>query len=490
MSVSPEPLARLCAKRPWTTIGIWVLVLVLGFVIVATLLSSALTTAFRFTNTPESQRALDLMEKLRGPIGTNEVVIIQSVSDDLNVDSPAFQNFVEEELFSKLDALGPEVIKAGTLINYYQARAPFLVSENRLATIIPFTMAGDYDDSTDNIDKVLDVVATAKGNSDFKVLIAGQATVGKSFQEISQEDLEKGESIGIPIALIILVLVLGALVAALVPIVLAFVSIIIAMGIAALVGQVFQLSFFVTNLIFTIGLAVGIDYSLFIVARFREERTKGLEKLDAIGRAGATATRAVVFSVFTVVLALFGMVLIPFNIFIGIALGAIFVVIVAMIASLTLLPAVLGLLGDGINRMSIPFVGRAQERFDETRPGGFWDRVSHGVMRLPLVSLIVAGGLLIAASVPFFGIQTGFAGVSSMPEDVEAREGFLVLDELFSQGEATPAAITIEGDIDSPSVQASIGKLKGLCLQKTPISARPGNWRSAPGEIWLYLRCR
>ena len=229
-----------------------------------------------------------------------------------------------------------------------------------------------------------------------------------------------------------------------------------------------------------IGLAVGIDYSLFIVARFREERAKGLEKLDAIGRAGATATRAVVFSGFTVVLALFGMVLIPFNIFIGIALGAIFVVIVAMIASLTLLPAILGLLGDGINRLSIPFVARAQARFDESNPGGFWDGVSHGVMRLPLVSLILAGGLLIAAAIPFFGIHTGFAGVSTMPEGIEAREGFIVLDELFSQGEASPAGIAIEGDIDSPQIQTAIDKLKVLLAEDVdfgpprPLEVSPG----------------
>ena len=119
-----------------------------------------------------------------------------------------------------------------------------------------------------NIGSVIEVVDDANDNSEFEVLIFGQATVGEDFQEVAQEGLEKGELFGFPVALIILVVVFGALVAALVPILLAVVSIIVAFGIASLVGQAFGLSFFVENIILMIGLAVGIDYSLFIVARY------------------------------------------------------------------------------------------------------------------------------------------------------------------------------------------------------------------------------
>ena len=445
--LSTEALARRCARRPWITIALWIVALAVAIVLIINLLGDALTTQFTFTTTPESQRGLDLIEEMRGvPFSTNEVVIVQS--DTFNVDEPEFQQFAQG-VFADLEALGPDVISKGTLISYYQTGAPFLVSKDRQTTIMPLTMAGNFDDATDNIDKVVDVVEAADGRGNFEVLITGQAAVGKDFQEASQEGLKQGEKFGVPIAIVILVLVFGALVAALVPVVLAFVSIFVALGVASVIGQAFALSFFVTNIIFMIGLAVGIDYSLFIVARYREERARGLDKVDAIARTGGTAGRAVLFSGTAVVLALIGMLLVPFNVFIGLGIGAISVVVASVLAAATLLPAILSLLGDRVNGLSIPWVGRIHSRLDEERPGGFWDWVSHGVMRRPAISLLLAGGLLIAAAVPVVDLTVGFAGVSTMPDDMGSKRGFDVLDEKFTAGDVTPAHIVIEGDIAS-----------------------------------------
>ena len=175
-----------------------------------------------------------------------------------------------------------------------------------------------------------------------------------------------------------------------------------------------------------------------------------------------------------VVLGLVGMLLVPSAVFIGIGLGAILVVIVAVLASMTLLPAVLSLLGDNINRLSIPWIGRAQARFDETKPSGFWDRVSRAVMRQPVIGLILGGGLLIAALVPFFDINTGTTGVSSLPDGIESKEGFLILDNQFSAGEVTPAEIVIDGDIGSQPVQDGIERLKAtLQTDSTFTEPRP-----------------
>ena len=354
-ALSPESLARRSARRPMVTVALWIVTLVVALVLISTLLSDALTTQFIFVNTPESQRGVDLIEEMRGvPFSTNEVIIVQS--EALTVDDPAFEQVVAG-IYGELVELGPKIIREGTLTNYYQAEAPFLVSEDRGTTILPLTMAGTFDDATDNIEKVIEVVDKANAQSGFEVLITGQAAVGKDFQEVGQEGIETGEKFGVPIALVILVLVFGALVAALVPLVLAFVSILVALGAAAVVGQAFALSFFVTNIVFMIGLAVGIDYSLFIVARYREERARGLEKNDAISRAGGTAGRAVLFSGMTVVIALIGMLLVPFNVFIGLGTGAILVVIASVSSALTLLPAVLSLLGDRVNKLTIPWFG-------------------------------------------------------------------------------------------------------------------------------------
>ena len=425
---------------------------------VATILKDGETTKFVFTGNPEVKQGLDLLEhEIRGPTGTNEIVVIESST--FTVDDPEYRQVVED-LTADLKALGPEIIRLETLANFYTTGAPPLVSDDRTATLISLVMAGDFDDNSENIGDVVDVVHAAQGQEGFEILITGQATIGLDNRELGQEDLEKGEAFGVPIALIILVVVLGALAAALIPLVMAIVSIVVALGLSALVGQLFELSFFVENIITMIGLAVGIDYSLFVVSRYREERGRGLEKIDAIAHAGATATRAVIFSGMTVVLALLGMLLIPFNIFISIGIGASLVVLAAMAAAMTLLPAILGIMGDKINSLRVPFIGKGQANFDPTKSGGFWDKMVRMVMAQPVISLLLSGGVLIAATVPFFGINTGFAGVSTLPDKLESKQAFLVLDEKFSFGEVAPAEIVIQGDIDSPTVQAGINRLR------------------------------
>ncbi len=169
------------------------------------------------------------------------MVIVQSES--MTVDVPAFQEIVEE-IFGELVALGPQVIKKGTLVNYYQFQSDFLVSQDRRTTIMPFTMFGEFDDATDNIVKVLSIVDRAREEPGFNVLITGQATLSQDFEELAQDGLARGEAFGVPIAVLILILVFGALVAALVPVVLAVASIIVAFGAASLLGQLFGLSFF------------------------------------------------------------------------------------------------------------------------------------------------------------------------------------------------------------------------------------------------------
>ena len=193
----------------------------------------------------------------------------------------------------------------------------------------------------------------------------------------------KGEAIGIPIALVILVFVFGALVAALIPVLLAVFAIVVGIAMIALIGTVSPLSFFAVNMLTFMGLAVGIDYSLFVVSRFREERARGLDVEAAIERSAGTAGRAVMFSGLTVVLALVGMLIVPTQIFISLAVGAIVVVLVTMVAALTLLPAVLRLLGDRVNRGRIPFLSRHAK--EDTRHG-FWARAVHVAMRRPAIS--------------------------------------------------------------------------------------------------------
>jgi RND superfamily putative drug exporter len=466
---STEGLARSSARRPWLIIGVWVAVIVASAVAIGTLLASGLTTEIALTNNPESARAEDLLEtRLRGPEPTNEIVIVRS--DTLTVDDPAFRSTVEG-LYAEIAALGPEIVAGGT--NYFQSSDPSLISGDRHTTILPFVMTGDREEAEDNIGEVLSVVDEADANSPqgIEVLIAGGASLGDEFQTQAQHDLERGESFGIPIALLVLVLVFGSLIAAGVPLVLGILAILVAVGISAVLGQAFQLSFFITNVITMMGLAVGIDYSLFIVSRYREERARGLEKIEAVAATGATASRAVFFSGMTVVVALMGMLLIPSTIFRSLAAGAIIVVLVSVVMSLTLLPAMLGLLGDKVNALKVPFIGKRAVTVDHEKRGGFWDTVTGAVMKYPVVSLVASAALLIALALPYINITTGSAGVSTLPDNLRARQGFEILMADFSAGLVAPAEIAIEGDVNGDAVQAALADLDAILAEHPEFGA-------------------
>ena len=252
---------------------------------------------------------------------------------------------------------------------------------------------------------------------DFRVLISGAASVSYETNEFSTHDLEQGERVGVPVALLILLALFGAVVAALIPIGLAIVAIVIALGIVAVIGQFFDLVFFVTLMITMIGLAVGIDYSLIIISRFREELDRGLEVNEAVARAGETAGRTVLFSGLTVVTALCGMFIIPMGFFQSLGLGAILVVIVEMAATLTLLPAILALLGRKIDLLSIPFFRRnPAEKPEERIEHGFWERTTRVVTKVPWLSFLIVAAPMVVAIVYYFQIETGLNGVEALPD--------------------------------------------------------------------------
>ena len=232
LNLSTEALARASSRHPWTTIGAWLTVLVAAIVLSGTLLGDALTTEFAITNNPDSQRGYTLLEeRLRGPRKATEVVAVQSAT--LTVDDQAFRDRVEE-LYGDIIALGDDVIEGGT--HHYQSGDQSLVSADRQTTILPLVMAGTLDEALENIEKVLDIVYEANGRDGFGVLVVGQSSWDFEFTELSAKDIETGEGIGVPVALIILVLLFGALLAAFIPIGLAIVGIIVALGLTALVG--------------------------------------------------------------------------------------------------------------------------------------------------------------------------------------------------------------------------------------------------------------
>ena len=464
--LSTSGLARASARHPWRVMGVWLLLMVLAG-ISASGLSDVLTTEATFLSKPEAVKGQDLLEeRLRGERPVTETVVIYS--DDLTIDDPAFRTVIDDTT-ADLRGMG-EVVSS--VSNYYEAlaadlpQAEGLVSADGKATILPVTLKGDFEEATEHAEEYLQVV-NAQGADGITVLSVGDASVNEAFNTISEEDLQQAEVLGLPIALVILVVVFGALVAAGVPIVLALISIFVSVGITALVGRMFELSFFVVNMITMIGLAVGIDYSLFVIERYREERRRGVAKIDAIAIAGGTASKAVVFSGLTVVLALLGMFIIPTNIFRSLGAGAIIVVLVAVAATLTLVPAWIALLGDKLDwprrRKYDESMAAQQAEYDhETIHKGFWGTITRVVMNRPVIAIVLALGILVGASIPYFDMNTGASGVETLPES-DVKTAFQILERDFYVGVLAPVEIVVDGDATAPDVQASIdGLVAGL----------------------------
>jgi uncharacterized membrane protein YdfJ with MMPL/SSD domain len=464
------PIAAASARHPWRVLGAWTVVVVLAIAVIAVFLGGSLTTEGAPTNNPESERADDARLAAFPPdpsTAVTDVVVIRS--EQYTVDSQQFKAYVREFVADD------EISALGRARTYLGASDAGLVSEDRHATLIPVALFDD-DDTEALVEKV-----EAVDEGPFAVSVTGDETLDHDFDLLSQEDLENGElKFGLPAALIILLLVFGAVVAGLVPLVMAIVAIIVALGLTALVAQQFELSVFVVNMLTGMGLALGIDYSLFVVSRYREERGRGNAELAAIEASGATASRAVLFSGSVFVIAMFGMLLVPNSIMRSLAVGAILVGIVSVVAALTLLPAVLGLLRDRVDALRIPFVGRRS--FEASNPEGrFWGAIVRRVLRRPVLSLALSVGVLLALALPVLALDTGTTGVSALPDRFASKQGFLALERNFPNTSTDPAEIVVT-NASGEDVQAALRRLRAS-LATDPRFGAGEIERSTDGEV-------
>src|ERR687891_42969 len=335
MRINPESFARASSRHPWRTVVVWVLVLggAVGLV-AAGLFGDALTNAIDFTNEPEAKEAAQLVEdRLRGEEPDSELILV--ISETATVEDPVYTEYVGA-LKGGVRALGPDVVR--NVGSYLTEDGP--VSESGRAVLLPVLMTETDEDELSDDAKLLDEAVTSVDRPEgFETHVAGPATLFNQFIEIIEEDIAKGEGIGSIVALIVLLVVLGAVVAGLIPLVLAAFAIVIAMGATALAGLVFDFSFFVQNMITMIGLAAGL------------------------------------------------------------------------------------------------------------------------VMGRPVISLLVGAGLLVVLAIPYFSIHTGTSGVSTLPDGIEGKRAFVLLEQNFAGGLSEPAEIVIDGDIADPAVQSAVDEL-------------------------------
>jgi uncharacterized membrane protein YdfJ with MMPL/SSD domain len=444
-----ERLARASARRPRRTLALWGVGVVAALALVATALHG-LTSNAHVVGSPDSRKALQAIARAFPPAAAE---LKREVTDVVVVSSPRYTT-ADPQFRAFVSGLVADVRATGKVyaVHSYLDGSGGLVSRNGHAALVQLGIG------TDAAAKPVEKAVTHSSGGVFSAAITGDHSVGNDFNIQSQKDLEHGElAFGLPAALLVLVLVFGAVVAGLVPVLLAILSILLALGIVALLSLELTLSVFIVNMLTGMGLALGIDYSLFVVSRYREERALGLSKEDAIGHAGATASRAVLFSGSTFVIALFGMLLVPTTIMRSLAAGAIIVGVVSVIAALTLLPALLSLFGDGVNALRVPVLGRNLGRADAIE-GRFWRRIVEVVLRRPALSLAVTATAMLAAAVPTLGIHIGASGVATLPSSMPSKQGYLALQRAFPAQNPNPVRIVAVGA--APSVDVDMAKLE------------------------------
>ncbi len=376
--------------------------------------------------------------------------------ETLDVDSQAYEAVVQS-LAAELRAL-PEV---DAVVTYYDTNSDEMVADDRGVSVAQVVIAGEPDDAEEKIDAILDTVheaAASAENQGLEVTMAGLTSILKQSDEVAESDLLRVTLVTLVLGMFILLIAFRTVVAAFIPLFISVGAIITATALAAVVSQVYPLVEFYTMMVSLMGLAVGIDYSLFIISRFRSERKAGRPRYEAIAVASNTTGRAVLYAGITVLLSMFGLFMTTNPIFIGLSVGAIVVVAVAIVASLTLLPALLGALGDNINRLRVPIIGRES---DESGAGGIWGAITDKVLARPAIMATITVTALVAAAIPVTTINLNTnASADSLSDAVEGKHALLLLEEHFTSGLTSPAYVVVDAnDVNSTGVQAAVATL-------------------------------
>jgi uncharacterized membrane protein YdfJ with MMPL/SSD domain len=428
-----ERMAAASVRHPRRTLLIWGLVVVVAVVLAGTSLKGLSTTSHVVGSTQSSQ-AEALYRDVVGSASqkpTDVIVVSSKNSTASDQDFKVFVGKLESEVRTR-----PGITDVAA---NFASSSP-LVSDNRHAVLVSLRATTDAD-----IEPVVHAVQSANGSDGFSVAITGDHTVDNDFSTLATSDLRHGElDFGLPIAIVVLLLVFGAVVAGLMPVLMALLSILVGLGIAALVGAEFHLSTFIVNMMTAMGLALGIDYSLFVISRFREERARGHDKESAIQRTAATAGRAVLFSGSIFAIALLGMFLVPTNILRSLAAGAVIVGVVSVAAALTLLPAMLYLLGDRVDSLRLPIFGRRLGKADsgESR---IWRTFIEAVLRHRVVMLTLAVGFMVVLAVPLLGLHVGQSGVATLPNNLPSKQGYVAVQRYFPNQDPNPVEVVADG---------------------------------------------
>jgi RND superfamily putative drug exporter len=418
----------------------------LAFVLVASALGAMVGTKQVDPNAPgpgESGRMQKILDEgFKRPVG--ESVLIQSRS--ARAGDPAFTAAIHDVV--------ARLSKVAAVQNLHEDQ----ISQDGHSALIDFDIRGDRKKAADKIDPVLDSVAAAQdARPGFVIGEFGLASAQKGVDTAFGDDLGKAGTLSLPITLLILVLTFGALVAAGIPLLLGLTAVFATFGLIALPSHLVPVALPTYAMVLLIGLAVGVDYSMFYLKRERQERAAGRSTHAALEVAAATSGRSVLISGVTVMMAMAGMFLTGDETFASLAFATILVVAVAVLGSLTVLPALLSRLGDKVDRLRVPLVGRGRRDDGE---GGIWGAIVDRVLRRPALSAALAAGLLLALAAPALQLRLAPQGTESFPQSLEVIKTYKRMQQAFP-GTALPANVVVKApDVNEPTVRAAIARLE------------------------------
>ena len=447
-------LGRFVYRRRRVIIVLWTVAFVAGLVATAHVPGELKGGGFTNSTTPSQKAQKAMQERLGfGPA----LLTIVFTSPGLDARSPAFQAKVKAALAGIDREAFPRLLSVQTAASTGDAG---LISRDGRATFAVLS----FDARTEQVQRLIPAIRARLAPTGLTTYLTGDPAVYADIEQISAEDLRTAETYTLPIAVIVLVLIFGTLVAAALPVIGGGMAVTVTLGMFWVLAQFLDISVFAMNVATLLGLAVGIDYSLFMVGRFREELGAGRTVAEAVEMTVKYAGRSIFFSGLTVVIGLLGLVVIPFMSMRSMGLGGALVVIFSVLAALTLLPALLGVLGARVDRLRV--LGRSGKQ------GAFWGRWSDWVMRHP--APVLAGTLIVVLlfAWPVLHIEREIPGATALPQRSESRQGYDILQARFDVSALSPIYVLATWAGETGALQP--GNLRNLYEYGKRLQAMPG----------------
>jgi RND superfamily putative drug exporter len=433
-------LGRFAARYRWWIVGVWMFAMAVALPF-APQASGVLQSGGFISPDAESQRAVDLLTRKLNVQST--IVQVLFTSRAYTADDPRFALEAERALAGLRS--WSEVASITSFTDN-----PRQISLDRHAAYADVALNID----SDSAPKLLpELVGRLTKVPDLQESVGGSPVFYADIQAVSERDLRRAEMLAFPFAIIALLLVFRTVVAAVLPALVGGAAVLVTLAIIFGLGQLTPLSIFVLNITTLFGLGLGVDYSLFMVSRFREELKRGRALEEAVAITVATAGRAVTFSGFTVSIGLLGLVLFPVNMLRSVGLGGVLVVVMAVLAAITLLPAAMSILGTRINALPVRLPRWWKRRQPQAEHPGFWYRLSHFVMRYPVRTFVPVLLILVALGLPFLNVRFSSPDASILPKDVPSRQAYDLLATRFAAQETTPIVLAVQtrGNVMTPA---------------------------------------